>query len=44
MSAVGSVDRKRPGSRRRLLLGMAGLLVLAAVSGLGLAWAEGRRS
>lgn len=40
MTAVESVQGARPGSRRRLLLGVAGLIVLAVVFVLGLSWAK----
>lgn len=40
MATVESVQQARPGSRRRLLLGGAGLFVLAVVFVLGLSWAK----
>jgi uncharacterized membrane protein YraQ (UPF0718 family) len=40
MAAVESVEGARPESRRKLILGVAGVLVLAAVFAVGLAWAK----
>jgi len=40
MAAVESVDSTRAAPRRKLLIGMAGLLVLAVVFIAGLAWAK----
>jgi uncharacterized membrane protein YraQ (UPF0718 family) len=40
MAAVESVQGARLGSRRRLLLGVAGLIVLAVIFVLGLSWAK----
>ena len=40
MAAVESIEGARLGSRRRLLLGVAGVLILAAVFAAGLAWAK----
>lgn len=40
MAAVESIDGARADSRRKLLLGAAGVLILAAVFAAGLAWAK----